>query len=488
MEKPSKSAEDLAALDRILLRITGTANENLPAVISSLVPKLLPLGNDETLRRKVIEITTEIIRRVKLGLIKLPLRVFTEVLDSSHLPFAPNIAVGLLDAISSVNCIIDADVASVAKICVAALSHGHLTFLSNSLLYYALQYSDLLPAVLLSLSPDQRKAVESLLGDYFIDVLLLRDLQLDANGVGSIPSGLAEKRKSRFTLKKRFLEAISLPTLKLKTLQYFLEILPESSRADIAVAAAVIAKVDADNSISLKGIFLLNTINDKASQLWSTDAALTQNLLELLFIHRGTSGSGLLSTERTAFSPEVIATLLKEFARNWPTITASDHIHAPPRLLFMSLLHKYAKREVGGLSSDNSDRITALLSELICADDAIFVPSDNQNPSAPTIIALAVDAIWSQLHTFTSSSSALVNNSAAHNGPQSVRTMTYKLLDSLVRHRVPAVIDDPALIIELLKLADVDELSAGTPLHKVLQDLRELDRVTSLGTIFSVPS
>lgn len=458
----SSSANDLAALDRILLRLSGTSNDNLPSVLISLIPKLIPLGNNEALRRKVIEISTEIIRRIKLGAVKLPLKVFAEIIHAKHLPFAPNIGIGLMDGVHSVNCINEVNPESLGQLLDAVLSHTHLTFLSNSTLYYVLQYADSIIPPLLALPEAQQIRAESMIGDYFLDVLLLRDLQLEGATVGSIPPGLSEKRRARLALRKRFLDTLGLHQLKLNVMAYFTKMALEGTQPYLCFSAAILAKCDSDNAVSLKGIYLLNLINDKAKLVWNASSQASVNILQWLFHSRGLqSPVEFLNAERTGLTAEVMATTLRELLRNWVSIATN-----PPHALLVHLLRVYSKREYDGLTSDAWERITILLLELLCVDEEVFIAQPGSTDKQ-ALYPLLVESIWALLLRFASSGPT---NSGS---VSEFRMQTYKLLANMVKHHVNGIVDDPNLLVELLKLADFDEQSAGTPLHKVLQELRE---------------
>ena len=57
---------DLAALERIYERVTTTSNEDLSSVLNKLLPKLVPLMNQELLRPTVLKVLSNITKRVKL--------------------------------------------------------------------------------------------------------------------------------------------------------------------------------------------------------------------------------------------------------------------------------------------------------------------------------------------------------------------------------------------------------------------------------------
>ncbi len=95
--------QELSALERISTRLQSTSNETLPLILSSLLPKLIPLSNQSSLRAKVVEIITEALRRAKISGCKLNLEVFTSLIQSNQLPFACNIGFAFLDAIADAN-------------------------------------------------------------------------------------------------------------------------------------------------------------------------------------------------------------------------------------------------------------------------------------------------------------------------------------------------------------------------------------------------
>jgi hypothetical protein len=86
----SSVENDLASLQRVLDRLKSTKNENLSAVLSVLLPKLLPLSNQDALRSKALAVISEAMKRVKLCQCPLALSPIISCIRPELLPFAAN--------------------------------------------------------------------------------------------------------------------------------------------------------------------------------------------------------------------------------------------------------------------------------------------------------------------------------------------------------------------------------------------------------------
>ena len=84
---------ELASLQRISDRLVSTPNEELQKVLENLLPKLLPLSNNAELRDKqVVPILMQILKRIKLLEIRLPLASLISLIRPDMLPFCCNLS------------------------------------------------------------------------------------------------------------------------------------------------------------------------------------------------------------------------------------------------------------------------------------------------------------------------------------------------------------------------------------------------------------
>ena len=89
---------DLASLQRVLDRLLSTKSEDLSKVLSLLIPRLLPLLNQNELRATVLKIISEALKRIKSSKCSLDLVGVVELIKPSMLPFACNFAIAFVDA------------------------------------------------------------------------------------------------------------------------------------------------------------------------------------------------------------------------------------------------------------------------------------------------------------------------------------------------------------------------------------------------------
>ena len=73
--------EELQALDRVHTRLLSTSNEALEKVLETLLPKLILLTNNELLRKKVLEMFSPILRRIKETNTILPIISLLEIMN-----------------------------------------------------------------------------------------------------------------------------------------------------------------------------------------------------------------------------------------------------------------------------------------------------------------------------------------------------------------------------------------------------------------------
>ena len=86
-----------ASLTRILDRLPTTPNEQLSDILSTLLPKLLPLANNADLRDNVANIIVLVTRRVQDLTLHLPAIPLLQIIAPPLQPFAICLALNLID-------------------------------------------------------------------------------------------------------------------------------------------------------------------------------------------------------------------------------------------------------------------------------------------------------------------------------------------------------------------------------------------------------
>jgi hypothetical protein len=379
-------------LTRLFHRIQEARNHELPSVLSSILPKVLPLTNQEGIRSDGIKLITEALRRAKLANTELKLEVFLDSLHVRNAPFGCNFAIAFMDALIELNCITDADVSAVGKLLENLISFERFTYQSNSLCYYLLQNCSLVFEALATYSQEEQQKMIELLYDYFLDVLMLKASDL---GKPSVPLGLSENRQTRILLKKKNLD----PALLLKWKTYILTAMSTQAIESTSISelyhwnyvAALIACQDENTDIQAFGKKILNLQKDKLMVIFSSNFKeysqlchrITESLLVFAF-PAGQADSNKVVKDRTSLPKELQFQFLDFLFKNfeWLFISAQSFTKLFEVFLGMisSSVGKYAS------SSEISDRILKVVFELFHNVLQKFLLPPNSSSSSSTSI------------------------------------------------------------------------------------------------------
>ena len=262
-------ANELASLQRINDRLISTANDDLQRVLEALLPKLLPLSNNEALREKqVVPILMHILRRIKPLETRLPLKALISLVRPDMLPFCCNLAMVFIDAGKKWH------PAECWKECSLPLMSGLGGFVpfspqSNALCYYSLSCigplsSSLSLATVPPIESNQSSNVSNqqsnvgnvsdVLGDWFLDVSLAQP-GIIKGSAGSIQPGLSADRLARLTTKKTEWNALDMK-------QYKLDLIASLSTmwlpTPCAVAIAIVGSCDTDSDVAIQAVFKMS--------------------------------------------------------------------------------------------------------------------------------------------------------------------------------------------------------------------------------------
>eukprot|EP01039_Chlorochromonas_danica_P009844 gene9844-10889_t len=265
------------ALDRILKRLQDVRKEDLPSVLSSLLPRVLPLANDATLREKVVAIVGEAMKRVKMHECSLSLSVFRHLIGPSQLPFCCNFALAFLDLLEGSGRLTEVLPETLPHFIRGAYQHKAFSHQSNALLLYAVKYSAVLESAFVS-SSEEEKDLMDFIGDYYIDVCLATVEVFLPQPPASSWAGLSDVRKERLASQKKILFSAPQQTLSHYRKDLLsLTFLPK----EYLLAMRTICSVDSDSEVVSKTAFVANKA--KSTKGTSLDERVLSLLSSLFF-------------------------------------------------------------------------------------------------------------------------------------------------------------------------------------------------------------
>lgn len=444
---------DVNALVRIHDRLQSTSDESLPPILVNIIAKIIPLTNQDDLRTKAVEVITESLRRAKAIKCSFPLEVFVPLVQSRMLPFACNFGIAFLDAMSDLNCVTNINTENIISLLDAIASYNLHIYQSNAILYFALLYSDRLTEALLS-HPQQDKLLD-IVGDYFLDFILLQHLNLD-NVAGSIQPGLSEKRVLRLKQKKKQFAAVSTKVLK----QQVLDALFGKPFIDTVYATllCLIASADADKDVAAKGKQVLNRMKDDASYV---SLPFGLSLLSCTFnfdFDKMKFGKLDRTNYRLDVQIVIVEYLVQQFAK-------FSKFHVDKVSLFVYLMVQ--QLTANGSRSETTDRLLVSLLELM----RLVLLQDPSRGISLTLSKIIMRLCKAFLPQFVNFSTSVVVD---HQHGIRLRGVCYELIQLVLDNQQQELCQDIEALVLLFQVAEKDELSGSTILFKVLSNLREV--------------
>jgi hypothetical protein len=459
----SSVEQEIAALERILSRLQSTTNESLPRVLSSLLPKLIPLSNQATLRTKVVEVITEALRRTKASGCKLNLEVFTPLIQHNQMPYACNFGFAFLDTVCDANNIENVNEETVLPFLHAVESYPLFSYQSNAVLYYCLLYISPVSKALRMINPiDKRGNLVSILGEYLMDFILLQSVPMESNVVGAVHPGLSDRRMTRFTFKKKQLQVVTLRTLKTNALEALLS--DTFAKSCYSSTLPLIGLRDSDREVASKSVQVLNRLKELPLLDSGKTGQILSGILSSVFgISFNKELNNFERIDRTPLRSDVLISILEHLMRN-------IHLYqgVQPMLLIeisksvLSLVH------ADDLCSEWVEFLSICLNSFpsLPSDDAALVPS----------LAAAVQRLVEKFAMTTSSTAMSLEQS---NSLVKYRSNCFNLLQKLFNLQPTLFSNNMDLLAILLEIAERDELSSGTALFAILDYFKD---------VFDIPS
>lgn len=284
---------ELASLQRINDRLISTSNEDLQRVLEALLPKLLPLSNNEELREKqVVPILMHILRRIKPLETRLPLQALISLVRPDMLPFCCNLSMVFIDAAKKWH------PSECWKECSLPLMNGLQRFLpfspqSNALCYYSLSCIGPLSTTIIPILPTSENIpgnnpsspsgnitennARNVLGDWFLDFSLAQP-GIIKGSAGSIQPGLSAERLARLTTKKNEWNNVDMKGYKLELIG---SLVKQWLPTPCAVAIAIILSCDIDSDVSIQAVFKMNGARSILSDINENPVPVIELLLAL---------------------------------------------------------------------------------------------------------------------------------------------------------------------------------------------------------------
>lgn len=375
-------------LQKLLLRLQETKNDELQNFLSYILPTVIPLTSNESVRNDVVKVITESLRRAKLASIKLPLDIFIGLLKPQFLPFGCNFAIAFLDGLSDINCISEVHAESISRLIQAWVAFDPFSYQSNSIAAYLMKYNTFIPAALQllqasSASSELVATATDLLFDYFIDILLYPP---SAVGNTNVPAGLSQSRTQRLLLKQKNFNVTTLLTWKLQITEIVHQLV-SSEEGLLLEYKVLIGLLSSNDKILLTNNTISNDLQSYGKKLINQgkDLYLKSKLsnnhsfdLSLILYFLMSGLKSLPSSSATINTPSVT---------RYPQILTKERVKTPkeqqififeyiqknldwlplPDILIMKLfLLEYTNTETSSLNqSEADDRLLKIISHLI---------------------------------------------------------------------------------------------------------------------------
>ena len=246
-----------------VLRLTITENNDLPNVLAKLLPKLIPMANQEPLRESVFKILSSITKRCKLLRIKLPCPELLEMITPEMAPYASNLAIAFLDIgisfeadTSRIACAASA-LKSISRISYESLFKTQAMSLAIYAIYFLLEVFQVLSlknAAQPSYNNSDLELVNFFVSDLCLDYALC-PVGIRRNAAGSASNGLSVERAHRILAKKESIPNDEMQKIKKIIVASLYDGILDSR---IVVSIALILVLDSDPEVSRQSIFKQN--------------------------------------------------------------------------------------------------------------------------------------------------------------------------------------------------------------------------------------
>ena len=211
---------ELAAIGRIGERLSLASNSDLEALVDKLLPKLLLLSTQDTLKNDVVRIVLELLDRVKLLNIALPSVQLLNLVRPQNRPSCCNLSLEFIHITFTRQNYHKPEIISDALVEALASFDDPFSETFSNLLNLML---NLVGTTLASLS--HRSNIDNtkcMVGDWILDLFFAQN-GLARRGVGSIKAGLSDDRVDRLTIRNQVLRPEELKGFKLTILNSLIQ-------------------------------------------------------------------------------------------------------------------------------------------------------------------------------------------------------------------------------------------------------------------------
>lgn len=521
---PSKTDADLASLRKVNDRLISTKNEDLPAVLSVLLPKLLPMANDSGLKDMVVNIVNEsILPRMNVlssGQIKL-IGVFS-LIRLDLMPTACDLAIAFID------CVIDSHKSNNQdRECITSLITSLPGFelfspQSNAVCNYLLYFLEGVPSVMNEIeSSEQKLKAQSIFGDYLLDIMLLGKSTEKFSAMTSVttsPSlltlqpGLSAQRMTRITTRKASYTTAELKGLKLAIIDSLTtNFLPPSYSVAIALVGSLEDKGANDFEVVSQALYKVNGamglfhIEDKDPvRVLESLLSLCGNSVALPTVSTTATASstvtattaasvsiGLdvtnMNVSRSKLRSEVLVALLRFVVKD-----LAKHL---PQCMKPALAIAY--KNITSSSDGGHILITSATLPLVSVSlrllEELAVRIDSQSFNTATVIFLTAVKKVLTAYTFASSSASSANNTSGKGNSGSigsgvrntdevnysgldynltVRSSCYAIVSQIAARNASLAVVDIDLLVLLFQLLEKEDERVLSKIYTALEAIR----------------
>eukprot|EP01031_Cornospumella_fuschlensis_P036796 gene36796-44637_t len=354
----SNMSIDLETLNRILVRLQDAKNEELPTILSALIPKVLPLLNTAGLRDKTMAILTEALKRAKLHGCQLELKVFEDLVGPSSLPFACNFALAFVDSLDSLNQLTGVTHISLSKVLCAIAGHKQHAYQSNILLYFALKHCSVVDDILFNqpqlLATTHQELLKNILSDYYLDFCIADRALLSSPTANVVSYGLGDIRKERLLARKKPFSAKFTSETRILLLE------TQFSSLEIMMSIIVVCHCDSDSTVSTKADWRVNKLRDSGA-LDNIPRSTFSFLINLFFGTVSGNENPAFVPKRLGFNASHKASCLR-FMLDLVSTSRSTSLHISDLIPVYNVLHEERSHS---MHKEESDTLVRLLFSLM---------------------------------------------------------------------------------------------------------------------------